>query len=218
MTGTTRAELRGMVRRRLGDTTPVPLWDDQFLNDAITEAVRRYTIRFPREASTTTSVTAGARDLVVPAGVSALRIVRIFDDRGDVWRQWGESLASLPPVPYAPSTGEQCWRVWGSEVMLSTPVPRTGTWRLEYLADREIVLDDNAPMDMEPGDEDIHIALAMSVALIRRAIADGKRTTGKGASPLVGAARMAQVDADQLFWLRRRRAKGTTMNLLEPGS
>jgi len=100
--------------------------------------------------------------------------------------------------------------------MLASPAPRTGTWRLEYLADRIVVADDETPMDMQPGDEDIHIALAMNVALTRRAIADGKRTTGRGAHPFSDAARTAQVDADKLFWLRRRRAQGTSMSIEEP--
>ncbi|MGI8485493.1 MAG: hypothetical protein ACR2OU_14670 [Thermomicrobiales bacterium] len=217
MTGTTRADLRGMLRRRLADTSQDPLWEDQFLDDAIVEAVRRYSARFQREASATMTVVAGDRELTVPAGINPARIVKIFDDRGDIWRQWGESMRTLPPVAYAPSTGDHFWRVWGGDVMLASPAPRSGTWRLEHLADRTIVTDDTTPMDLQPGDEDIHIALAMNVALMRRAIADGKRTVGKGAHPLVGAARMAQVDADKLFWLRRRRALGTTMSIEEPG-
>ncbi len=217
MTGTTRVELRGMLRRRLSDTGQEPLWDDQFLNDAIAEAVRRYSARFQREATETIPVIAGDRKVTVPAGINPLRIVKIFDDRGDIWRQWGETMRSVPPVAYAPSTGDRFWRVWGNEIMLASPVSRSGTWRLEHLADRTNVTDDVTPMDLQPGDEDIHIALAMNVALIRRAIADGKRTTGKGAHPLIGAARMAQVDADKLFWLRRRRALGTTMSIEEPG-
>ncbi|MGB3308089.1 MAG: hypothetical protein WBA63_18025 [Thermomicrobiales bacterium] len=216
MPGTTRAELRAMVRRRLADTSADPLWDDQFLNDAIAEAVRRYSARIQREAATTTAVTAGDRELTVPDGINPHRIVKIFDDRGDIWRQWSETVRSLPPVAYAPSSGDHFWRVWGSDVMLASPAPRTGTWRLEYLADRIVVADDETPMDMQPGDEDIHIALAMNVALTRRAIADGKRTTGKGTHPFSDAARTAQVDADKLFWLRRRRAQGTSMSIEEP--
>ena len=216
-TTTTRGMLREMVRRRLADTSPEPLWEDTFLNDAIAEAVRRYSDRFPREMAALAPVTAGSRMVALPGGVSPLRIVRIFDDAGEVWRQWEGSLASLPPVSYAPSTGERLWRVWGEDLMLASPVPRTSSWRLEHLADRVVREDDVTPMDFEIGDEDIHIALTMNVALVRRAIADGKRTTGRGAHPLVGAARMAQVDADKLFWLRRRRAKGATLSLQETG-
>lgn len=217
MTETTRADLRGMLRRRLTDTSQDPLWDDQFLNDAIDESVRRYSARFQREASATTTVIAGDRQLTIPTGINPARIVKIFDDRGDIWRQWAGTASSVPPVAYAPATGDHFWRVWGGELMLASPAPRSGTWRLEHLADRRIVTDDITPMDLQPGDEDIHIALAMNVALMRRAIAEGKRTVGKGAHPLVGAARMAQVDADKLFWLRRRRALGTTMSTEEPG-
>lgn len=217
-TATTRDALRAMIRRRLADSSDVPLWEDAFLNDAIAEAVRRYSDRFPREMASSAPVVAGDRQVAVPAGVSPFRIVRIFDDLGEVWQPWEGSLAVEPPVAHAPSTGERLWRVWGDELMLASPVPRTASWRLESLADRTVVDDDLTPMDFEIGDEDVHIALAMNVALMRRAIADGKRTTGKGAHPLVGAARMAQLDADKLFWLRRRRAKGSTLSLQESGT
>lgn len=217
-TTTTRAMLRVMVRRRLADTSAEPLWDDGFLDDAIAEAIRRYSDRFPREGSANANVNEGARMIAIPGAVSPFRLVRVFDDAGNVWRQWEGSLSSLPPVPYAPSTGERLWRVWGDDLMLASPVPRTSIWRLEYLADRTVMEDDVTPLDAEIGDEDILIALTMNVALVRRAIADGKRTTGKGAHPLMGAARMAQVDADKLFWLRRRRAKGTTLSLQETGT
>ncbi|MGC4191320.1 MAG: hypothetical protein QM589_09155 [Thermomicrobiales bacterium] len=220
MSGTTetRAGLREMVRRRLADTSADPLWEDTFFDDAIAEAIRRYSDRFPREKSSSASVTAGARMVAIPGGVSPFRIVRLFDDLGEIWRQWEGSLAALPPVPYAPSTGERLWRVWGDDLMLASPVPRTSVWRLEHLADRMVPEDDVTPLDAEIGDEDILIALTMNVALVRRAIADGKRTTGRGAHPLMGAARMAQVDADKLFWLRRRRAKGSTLSLQETGA
>ncbi|MGC4107243.1 MAG: hypothetical protein QM753_13045 [Thermomicrobiales bacterium] len=215
---TTRAGVRAMVRRRLADTSAEPLWEDAFLDDAIAEAVRRYSDRFPREDAVMASVSAGARMVAIPGGVSPFRLVRVFDDRGDLWQQWEGSLSALPPVPFAPSSGERLWRVWGDDLMLASPVPRTSIWRLEFLEDRAAPEDDVTPLDAEIGDEDILIALAMNVALVRRAIADGKRTTGKGAHPLMGAARMAQVDADKLFWLRRRRAKGSTLSLQETGS
>ena len=37
----TRAELRSMVRLRLEDTSPTPLWDDATLNDALGAAIAR---------------------------------------------------------------------------------------------------------------------------------------------------------------------------------
>lgn len=210
---TTRAALREMVRRRLADSSAEPLWEDAFLNDAIAEAVRRYSDRLPREAFANATVAAGARTVSVPEGVSPFRIVRVFDDRGDLWRQWEGSLSASPPVASAPASGERLWRLWGDDLMLASPAPRSAVWRLEYRADRTPPTADGTPLDAEIGDEDILIALAMQVALVRRAIADGKasRADGKGAHPLMGAARMAQVDADKLFWLRRRRVTGSVL-------
>lgn len=217
---TTRAALRQMVRRRLADTSADPLWEDAFLDEAIAEAVRRYGDRVPREASASATVVAGARTLTIPAGVRATRIERIFDDLGEPWSRWSGSLAVEPPAPAAPSRGERLWRVWGDEVILASPVPRSAVWRLEFLADRTVPTDDATALDAEGGDEDILIALAMQVALVRRAIADGKRHlgAGQGTHPLMGAARMAQVDAEKLFWLRRRRVRGSTLVSQEAGS
>lgn len=216
---TTRAALREMVRRRLADSSAEPLWEDAFLNDAIAEAVRRYSDRVPREGAASAAVAAGARTVPIPAGVSPFRIARVFDDLGGLWRQWEGSLAALPPVPSAPSTGERVWRLWGDELMLASPAPRSAAWRLEYRADRTTPADDGTPLDAEIGDQDILIALTMNVALVRRAIADGKgaRVAGNGMHPLMAAARMAQVDADKLFWLRRRRVTGSVLVPQEAG-
>jgi hypothetical protein len=213
-TFTTRAMLREMVRRRLADTSAEPLWENDLLDDAIAEAVRRYGERFPREATATISVTSGARSLTIPAAVNPGRIVRLCDERGDIWQRWTESLAVDPPVADAVATGHRVWRVWGNAIVLASPAPRDGFWKLEHLAARAIVDDDVTPMDFEIGDDDIHIAVAMHVALMRRAIADGKRMVGSGSGskhPLMLAAQMAQADASQLIWLRRRRVHGGTL-------
>jgi hypothetical protein len=90
--------------------------------------------------------------------------------------------------------------------VLASPAPRTGSWRIEHHANRTLAGSDDAVMDMEPGDEDIHIALAMSAALSRRAIAEGKRSTS---TPTLVAARTTQIEAERLFWLRGRTARGS---------
>lgn len=211
-TTTTRATVREMVRRRLADTSAEPLWENDLLDDAIAEAVRRYSERFPREASAPISVVAGARTLTIPDAVNPGRIERLCDDQGVPWQRWTEALAIDPPTVEAPATGVRMWRVWGNAIVLASPVPRDGTWTLEHLVARTIVVDDVSPMDFEIGDEDIHIALAMHVALMRRVIADGKRTTGTGRKhPLLIAAQLAQADASQRIWLRRRRVHGGTL-------
>ncbi|MEJ7839974.1 MAG: hypothetical protein WKF81_14265, partial [Thermomicrobiales bacterium] len=71
---TTRLQMRQAVRRRLGDTGIDPLWDDLFLNDAIDEGIRRYSTRFPRQASTVLAVTVGDRELTIPPTVNAMQV------------------------------------------------------------------------------------------------------------------------------------------------
>ncbi|HYH11616.1 MAG TPA: hypothetical protein VD789_04595 [Thermomicrobiales bacterium] len=206
---TTRLDLRTMVRRRLADTSSDPVWDDEFLNDAIAEAIRRYSTRVPRQAVVAIEVTTGDRELALPEEVNALRVVRVFDDRGTLWRRW-EGRTSEPPVPNAPATGNSTWRAWGTELLLASPAPRTGLWRIEHLAHRTEPADDITPLDIQPDDEDLLIAQTVAIALERRAITDGKRYTGKGGThPLAAAARSARIDADRLFFERIRKPRGS---------
>jgi hypothetical protein len=206
---TTRLELRTMVRRRIADTSTDPIWDDDFLNDAIAEAVRRYSTRVPRQAVVAIGVEQGDRELALPEEVNALRVVRVFDDRGGLWRRW-EGRAADPPVPNAPSTGASTWRAWGTELLLATPASQSGLWRIEHLAHRTEPNDDLTPMDIQPDDEDLLIAQTVAISLERRAISDGKRFTGRGGvHPLAAAARSARIDADRLFFERIRKPRGS---------
>lgn len=206
---TTRLDLRTMVRRRLADTGTDPIWDDDFLNDAIAEAVRRYSTRVPRQAVVAVDVTAGDREISLPEDVNSLRVVRLFDDQGVLWRRW-EGQTTDPPVSNGPSTGMPTWRAWGTELLLADAAPRTGLWRIEHMAHRADPSDDISPLDIQPDDEDLLIAQTVAISLERRAIADGKRYTGKsGVHPLAAAARSARIDADRLFFERIRKPRGS---------
>jgi hypothetical protein len=203
-----------MVRHRLADEGPDPLWDDAFLNDALAEAIRRYSTHVPRQEVAAIGVAAGDREIEMPEDVNALRVVRVFDDVGNLWPRW-EGAGVAPPVPHG-QPGDATWRVWGNTVLLGHPAQRTGIWRIEHLVHRDAPEDDLMPVDIQPNDEDIIVALALAVALSRRAIAEGKRYTGRaGVHPLAAAARSAQVDADKMFWTRAHRARGGS---LDPGS
>lgn len=202
---TTRLELRGMLRNRLQDHGPDPLWSDDFLNDAISEAVRRYSTSMPRQAVTTIAVLNGDQEIEMPAEVNVMRVVRVFDDRGVLIPRW-EGAGDPPPVPGANT--ELTWRAWANTILLGRMVTRSGVWRIEHMVHRETPSDDFEALDIQPNDEDILVALALSVALSRRAISEGKRYTGKsGVHPLAAAARTAQVDADRMFWSRTHKLK-----------
>ena len=214
---TTRTQMRTMLRRRLADEGPDPLWEDDFLNDAIAEGIRRYSTHVPRQEVAAVAVQAGDREVEMPENVNALRVARVFDDQGMLWRRW-EGSGEPPPVPYGHAGGarDATWRVWANALLLGMPAPRTGLWRIEHLVHRMEPVDDLAPLDIQPNDEDIVVALALAVALSRRAISEGKRYTGRaGVHPLAAAARSAQSDADRMFWKRTPRARGGS---LDPGA
>jgi len=207
-----RLELRMILRRRLSDTGTNPLWDEDFLNDAITEAVRRYSTPVPRQAVAAISVMAGDRELAMPESVNAMRVVHVFDDHGVPWRRW-EQNTDPPPAPTGYAETPAIWRAWATAIILGTPAPRTGLWRLEHYANRADPLDDVTELDVSPGDDDLVLALAFATALHRRAVAEGKRYNGRsGVHPLTVAARTAQADADRLLWHRFRHVRSGSLN------
>ncbi len=207
-----RLELRLIVRRRLSDTGTNPLWEEDFLNDAITEAIRRYSTPVPRQAVAAIPVVAGDRELAMPPTVNAMRVVHVFDDRGVPWRRWEQSN-DPPPAPTGYAENPAIWRAWGTTIILGTPAPRTGLWRLEHYANRAEPVDDGMALDISPGDEDLVLALAVAVALHRRAVAEGKRYSGRsGVHPIAAAARVAQADADRLLWRRFRHVQSGSLN------
>jgi len=208
---TTRLDLRMILRRRLSDTGTNPLWEEDFLNDAITEAIRRYSTPVPRQAVAAIPVVIGDRELEMPESVNAMRVVHVFDDQGLPWRRW-EERAAPPPVPHGYAETAATWRAWGTTIILGTPASRSGLWRIEHYANRADPVDDVTGLDISPGDDDLVLALALAVALHRRAVAEGKRYTGRGGvHPLAAAARTAQADADRLLWHRFRHVKSGSL-------
>lgn len=197
---TTRLQVRNMLRYRLQDHGADPLWDDDFLNDAIAEGIRRYSTSMPRQAVSAIAVLQGDQEIDMPSDVNVMRVVRLFDDTGRLVPRW-EGSDVPPPVP-----GNQSgltWRAWANTILLGRTVTRSGVWRIEHMVHRVPPESDFEPLDIQPNDEDIIVALALAVALSRRAISEGKRYTGKsGVHPLAAAARTAQVDADRMFWSR----------------
>lgn len=202
---TTRLEMRNMLRHRLQDHGPDPLWDDDFLNDAIAEGIRRYSTSMPRQAVTALAVLQGDQEIDMPEDVNVMRVVRLFDETGKLVPRW-EGSESPPPVP-----GHQAnftWRAWANTILLGRVVGRSGIWRVEHMVHRVMPENDIDALDIQPNDEDIIVALALSVALSRRAISEGKRYNGRsGVHPLAAAARTAQVDADRMFWSRTHKLR-----------
>ncbi len=206
-----RLDLRIVLRRRLSDTNSNPLWEEDFLNDALTEAVRRYSTSVPRQAVAAMNVIAGDREISLPPSVNAMRIVHVFDDRGVPWRRW-EQRDAPPPAPTGYAETPATWRAWGTSVILAAPAPRTGLWRLEHYANRDEPVDDLSDLDISPGDEDLVLALAVAVSLQRWAVAEGKRYNGRsGVHPIAAAARTAQADADRLLWHRFRHVRSGSL-------
>lgn len=193
---TTRAELRAALRQRLDDTSPSPLWDDTMLDSALSGAIRAYGLRFPRQAAVTVTMAAGATEAAVPAVMADPgRIVRLLDPRGRV----------VPGAAADPAAGlvAQSWRWWAGSLRLSQPA-LGGDWRLEYLAPREVPVDDVSDVDLVAGDEELIVVLALASALGQRAADDAKRGMR---SELRALAEAARAEAAHLYRARSRRAR-----------
>lgn len=194
---TTRAELRGAIRRRLEDTGGAPLWDDATLNDLIADAVRRYGQRRPAERSLVVAVSDGARTVNVTPFTPGSRVVRLLDADGGV----------VPREQALLSDGAalcQGWRWWNGQLLLSLPAS-AGSWRIDLLDRRAVPTDDVTALDLESGDEEIMILLSVAAALRRRAVEDAKRGNSRGATALLQAADGFDKDAAAGFADSRRR-------------
>jgi hypothetical protein len=200
---TTRLDLRTAVRRRLQDESVTPLWSDGTINDFLADAMRRYGVWFPREATATVLVVAGMTSFAVASVSEPGRIVRVLDDLGEVVAPlWGTG-AGGQTGPFA-----QAWRWWNGSISLAVPAPRTGNWNIEHRTGRTLPADDVTTVEIIPGDEEIVVLTAVATALRRQAVAEGKQGLGRGRDPIALAAEAARIDADCLVAARRRRARG----------
>jgi hypothetical protein len=200
---TTRLELRTAVRRRLQDESLTPLWSDSTINDFLADAMHRYSVWFPKEATATIAVASGATSFAVPAVSEPGRIVRVRDDLGEVILSlWGNG-AGGQLGPFA-----QAWRWWNGAVNLAVPAPRSGNWTVEHRTGRSLPADDVTAVEIIPGDEEIVVLIAAATALRRQAVAEGKQGLGRGRDPISLAAEAARIEADRLAAARRRRVRG----------
>ncbi len=192
----TRLDLRTTLRQRLEDLNAAPLWDDAALNAAIAAATLRYGTAIPAERALAVTIAAGAQSIALPGQVESTRIKFVIDPDG-VYVPRQRPVAAEPE----PGSTAQSWRSWGGVFYLDQPA-QPGSWRIEYHASRAATSDDITTLDIAPGDEELVLTLAMSQALERRVIADGKR--GSASSALVTAATGAEREAGWLLRQRRR--------------
>ena len=198
---TTRAELRTSLRHRLEDSGLSPLWPDELLNDAIAGGIRQLSAVAPAERRLSLTLAAGTLTVIpVATDLIGQRIVRVFDPKG-------EQIPHARDVPVegvSTSGRAQAWRWWKDTLTFSMPA-LGGTWQIEYVTARAIPTNDTMALDLVPGDEEVVVALALAVALRRRAIEDGKRGSLRGMERLADRAEAA---AERLLQHYRRRAVG----------
>ena len=198
----TRAELRSMVRLRLEDTSPTPLWDDATLNDALGAAMHTYSARVPIEKALSVAIAAGAVSVpLVVAGspLEARQVVAVLDDAG----------VAIPRTRGAggDATGPVSWRVFAGTLVLSRPLSSAATWTVRYLAPRTLPTDDVTAVELVPGDAPIVASLAAATLLRRRAIEDAKR--GLPAASLTVLADRFESQANAELAARKRRLIGS---------
>jgi hypothetical protein len=200
---TTRLELRTAVRQRLQDESVTPLWSDATINEFLSAALRRYGVLFPKEATVTALVNAGATSFAVAAVSEPGRIVRVLDDIGAIVpsQQGFDTDGQSGPVA-------QAWRWWNGTVLLTVPAPQTGNWSIEHRTSRSLPTDDVTVVEVIPGDEEIVVLLASAAALRRQVVAEGKQGLSRGRDPLALASEAARLEADRLIAARRRRVRG----------
>jgi hypothetical protein len=192
---TTRIDLRLALRRTLEDTGVNPLWDVVLLNEMIWNSLVRFSVRIPLEAAASVSIAPTVTTIPVAPALIRDRVLRVIDARGEIVP---EAVNFGPGGP-----GEaRAWRWWNVSLVLNRALGTAETWTVEYRAVRPMPADDAAPIQIEPEDEPILVAMAAEAVLRRRAVEEMKRN-GVARIPLVLAEAM-MAEADRLLKDRRR--------------
>ena len=202
---TTRLDLRFALRRKLEDTGINPLWDDALLNDTLWNSLVRLGARIPLEASVSVPIPPNTTSIVVSPTILKERLLRVIDPRGELVP---EALAFGPS-----GLGEaRAWRWFNGRLILSRPLGSAETWTIEYRAVRTMPADDVTPVQIEPEDEPIMIAMAAETILRRYATEQMKRH-GVARVPLACAEAM-MAEADRLLRDRRRNVRSGVLAVL----
>lgn len=173
----TRLDLRTALRLRLEDTAATVLWEDSLLNDALADALRRYSVRRPRQVILTTVVAAGATRITLTTNaIDPAAILRLRDPAGDL-------VPRIRPGDPAADRG-QGWYPFADGITLADGATG-GTWTIEHVAARAVPSDDTTAVDILAGDDWILLRIAFALALERRAVEEAKR--GDGSADRLGA-------------------------------
>lgn len=192
---TNRADLRASLRVRLEDPTPNPIWSDAILHDFLREALHRYSARFPAQRTETIVAAGGEQQLPLTGPDTARDIVHVLLPDG----------THLPrSIQHDRAAG---WAFWNNALLLNTPAP-AGSWRIDYLALRELPGDDITDIDLPPGDDEIVVLCAASSTLLRRSVEVGKRGMESSSLAPVRVAEAYERAADTLIRARFRHAIG----------
>ena len=202
---TTRLDLRLALRRKLEDTGVNPLWDDALLNDTLWNSLVRLGVRIPLEASVSVPISPATTSIAVSPSIRKERLLRVIDARGELVP---EAIAFGPGGP-----GEaRAWRWFNGALLLTRPLGTAETWSIEYRAVRSMPADDVTPVQIEPDDEPILIAMAAETVLRRYATEQMKRH-GVARVPLACAEAM-MAEADRLLRDRRRNVRSGVLAVL----
>ena len=202
---TTRLDLRLALRRKLEDTGVNPLWDDALLNDTLWNSLVRLGARIPLEASVSVPIPPNTTSIVVSPTIPKERLLRVIDARGELVPT---AVAIGPSGP-----GEaRAWRWFNGTLILTRPLGVSETWTIEYRAVRSMPADDVTPVQIEPDDEPILIAMAAETVLRGYATEQMKRH-GVARVPLACAEAM-MAEADRMLRDRRRNVRSGVLAAL----
>jgi hypothetical protein len=162
---TTKLELRELVRRRLEDVSPAPLWDDATLDDALADGLARYGSIVPLEERSSVAVASGAGGFAVPGLESGVAIREVFAPNG--------TLISAAIATTFEEPG-QAWRWWAGQILLAKPAAG-GNWIVEWRRPRLLPVGESGAVPVRAGDEGAVSLLAAASALRRRAVEEAKR-------------------------------------------
>jgi hypothetical protein len=213
---TTRAGLRSLVRSELNDTAVPQLWLDLHLNQWLLEAIRCYSIDFPRETSQSLTSVAGQEEYSLAS--DCRRVARVEHPAGFFRTpdrlSSGQIVDSLDTGLASATVSEQLsydvWGPHGARVLSLWPAPSANgeSVTVRYLATWSEPSADADTLATPPSDDQLLVWLVCARALRWIATDESKRQRyerDRGASA-DGQVRVYQAEYQATVAMRDRHA------------
>lgn len=164
---TTLAELRGILRTRLGDTVEPYTWPNTALNSAIVSAIKDYSRHFPRRVEATAAGQVGVNDYALGGEVRKIAWLRCPDTYQGTRKEisWEETLSRD-----ISQEGYRLFAFWDGDTKLlrlvSAPSSDADVIRYGYETYHALPTEDTDVLTVKAEDEELLLLYAHAMAIV----------------------------------------------------